>query len=158
MSRNDPDYTRALALVEEALSRLRGPIRRERLRLRWEQWRRRPYYRFEPDGRKPQLVHLAGLRVTPLWTIVGTGVSDVDVRYPVTARRRFTIGWRWLVRHDYDEYRAPVSLVADASGQAVLIAPGGRTYPADETGWHTLAALLYTEYAMPPGGRWYGAG
>ena len=62
------------------------------------------------------------------------------------------------MRHDYDEFRVPISLVADASGQAVLIAPGGQTYPADETGWQTLAALLYKEYAMPPGGRWYGAG
>ncbi|MGW4399203.1 hypothetical protein ACWEHA_28290 [Amycolatopsis nivea] len=155
MSRTDPDYARALALLEEALSRLHGPIRRERRRLRWERWCRRPYYRLEPDGKKPQLVHLAGLRVTPLWTIAGTGG---DVRYPVSARRRFTIGWRWLVRHDYDEYRIPISLVADASGRAVLIAPGGRTFAADKAGWQTLAALLYTEYAMPPGGRWYGAG
>ncbi|ATY13644.1 hypothetical protein CU254_26840 [Amycolatopsis sp. AA4] len=155
MSRDDPDYTRALALVEEAVSRLRGPIRRERRRLRWERWCKRPYYRFEPDGKKPQLVHLAGLRVIPLWTIEGPGIAE---RCPVPTRRRFTIGWRWLVRHDYDEYRVPISLVADASGQAVLIAPGGRTFTADETGWQTLAALLYTEYAMPPGGRWYSAG
>ena len=94
MSRTDPDYARALVLVEEALTRLHGPIRRERRRLRWERWCKRPYYRFEPEGKKPQLVHLAGLRVTPLWTTVSTGVSDVDVRYPVSARRRFTIGWR----------------------------------------------------------------
>ncbi|WP_033290568.1 hypothetical protein [Amycolatopsis jejuensis] len=145
-------------MIAEALAGLRGPIARERRRLRWERWRKRPYYRFEQEGRKPQLVHLAGLKVTPLWTTTDTGISDVDVRSPVVARRRFTLGQLWFVRHDYDEFRVPISLVADAEEHAVLTAPGGRTFPADPSGWQELADLLYDEYALPPGGRWSGGG
>jgi hypothetical protein len=140
------------------MRQLRKPVRKERRRQKLKRWSGNAYFLLEQVSAKPTHVQLVGTDITPLWETDKSGPNDLDLRHPLTVSRRFTLGQMWYFRHDYDNLRVPIVLVVDEHGDAWLIAPKRKRFPATAEGWQRLVLDVGSNVARHRGGLWQGSG